>query len=139
MEDVVEIGVQKHMGNKHDYIGCSEKEIDDLRSHFPNIKLPISYIYFLKRMGNNCPHISTDVDITFPAMLHANFDAKETLKYDMSEFVFSESDFVFADHNGFIYYFFSCDDGDDPPVYEYVEGRMPTKYVNSFTRFLLER
>ena len=49
----------------------------------------------------------------------------------------SKEDFVFSMHQGYEFTYFKLSEGDDPPVYQYVEGNgSPVLTWNSFSDFL---
>lgn len=75
----------------------------------------------------------------YPEIIFNRSVAEELLEADVADFRLSESDFVFAHHQGYQFMYFSTGGSDDPPVYYYMEGtRSPQKKYDSFSEFLLK-
>lgn len=118
-------------------VGCNKIEIEKVQE-FANSKLPDCYIEFLTLMGKN-----TEADKTIPDwhFKYSGFEGDSVFYddiFDNKEFgllellsedgrddlieLVSKNDFVFYDSQGVLQAFFKLDEGDDPPVYGYMEG-----------------
>ncbi len=64
-------------------------------------------------------------------------EAENLLEENGEDFVLPDGVFVFLMHQGYEFDFFSTKEGDDPPVYQYVEGNgSPVLTWKSFSAFL---
>jgi len=66
--------------------------------------------------------------------------AIELLQENESEEKLTDNNFVFFMHQGYQFYFFNLDEGDNPPVYFYHEGENKDRFIKkyeSFTDFLI--
>lgn len=113
-------------------VGLSESEITAIQEKHA-IALPSAYREFLSLMGRDDGGLFSNI-ILFPGLEKYRQQA-----YDMASqhgFELPLSAYVFQiDDSGFRY--FCLDEGDDPPVYEYIEGRkLAEKIDDRFSAWL---
>lgn len=114
------------------------EDLEELSKITNGKKLPEAYIEFYKYMGNGVPffrghscfrnEIFTLQQGAEELLIENNFPGK-----------LSENDFVFWMCQGYMFCFFRLDEGDDPPIYFYCEGKGLTdfcKIADSFSSFL---
>jgi len=67
--------------------------------------------------------------------------AEELLEENNFPGKLSENDFVFWMNQGYMFCFFKLDEGDDPPIYYYCEGKRLTNFIkiaSSLSSFLYQ-
>lgn len=117
--------------------GCSPKEINEIES-FYGVKLPITYVNFLERMGKGAGTYLEGSSVFYDEI----FELREWATELLSENNFKslpKDGFVFYMHQGYQFAFFYLFDGEDPPVYYYYEGRNRFEFERKeekFTDFL---
>ena len=123
--------------NSHEMKPYTNDEIEYLTK---NYILPNCYIKFIKRAGNGM-QMFRGSDYSFEYISTLKKWAIELL--EENEFVkkLSENDFVFMMHQGYVFYFFNLEEGDDPPVYYYGEGENMDNFFkisDTFSGFLID-
>ncbi len=118
--------------------GCSKSEIKRIEEKY-GYCLPEIYREFLLKMVRKAGNFYRGTDIFYGQEITGfNNYLREILKYDKSEFVLPENAFVFAHHQGYIYFFFYVTESENPSVYGYMEeDLLPKKISESFSEFLL--
>lgn len=118
--------------------GCTSAEIDAIKQ---SIRKPLPEVYeqFLTMMGRQAGRFFQGTDMYYPAILGLNEDAAQILEEESAGLVLPETAIVFSMHQGYQFMFMSSDEGDDPPVYYYIEGadQFVRKY-DHFSQFLLD-
>ncbi len=119
-------------------VGCSEKEISEV-ARTGNGPLPAAYVCFLRRMGKHAGGFYRGTDFFYPQVLKLNSWGRELLQCCGTKLQLRNSDFVFSMHQGYQFLFFSLTSGDDPPVFQYLEGASHFSQIfSSFSRFLID-
>ncbi|WP_452219930.1 SMI1/KNR4 family protein [Lacinutrix salivirga] len=121
--------------NKTELLGCSSDEIKKIEQEI-EFSLPKSYLEFLEIMGKG---MLKDIEtpnyydygtfkgtyIFYDSILkHKEWLINQLNEYnrqDLAEKI-TETEFIFYDHQGYLFAFFKLDEGDNPPVYGYEEG-----------------
>ena len=118
--------------------GCSKGEIRRIEEIY-DFRLPEIYREFLLKMGRGAGDFYRGTDMFYgQEITEFNSYLREILEDDKSEFTLPGNAFVFAHHQGYIYYFFYVTEGENPAVYGYMEGDLlPRKIDESFSEFLL--
>jgi hypothetical protein len=117
-------------------VGCSEQEVEALERKF-GLRLPASYRAFLRLCGREMGPFCRGTDMFYPAIEDGRGGLVELLAEGQVHFELSSDEFVFMSHQGYVYCFFSCSDGHDPPVRQYVElDEAPKVVAGSFTGWL---
>jgi SMI1/KNR4 family protein SUKH-1 len=101
-------------------IGCNAKEIEDVETCIGG-RLPEAYREFLTWMGHSCGRFLQGSDCFYENLKDVQGYARDLLKEDHSVEVLPEDAFVFM-HQGYYFLFFRLADGDDPPIYSYLEN-----------------
>lgn len=118
--------------------GCSEAEIAELEAKW-QITLPGCYRDFLSLMGREAGQLLCGTDWTYPSLDEvkevALLIAPGTSKRDLSNRLL----FPFASHQGYQFLYFWLNEGDNPPVWHYLEGGANAKEVSpSFSKWLMD-
>lgn len=126
---------------KADEVAMDATTLEDLEAikNFANGKnIPKAYLEFYKHMGNGVRFLRGH-----SCFRNEIFKLKEWAEELLNENGFqsklSENDFVFWMSQGYMFCFFRLDEGDDPPVYYYCEGKGLSsfyKIAESFSSFL---
>lgn len=126
------------MSRFNTYRGCTEDEIAAVASD-QGTELPAEYVRFLRRCGYRDPCPNNGNVIFYPEILGLKIDAQGLLDESANKPILSDDAVVFAMHDGFEFLFMRSTEGDDPPVYYFIEGgEKPVKSHHSFTEFLRE-
>ena len=118
--------------------GCSEEEVCRLES-FLNKKLPNVYRNFLLNFGHGMGLLLKGTDFEYKYLID---NQDEEIKNELLDEAGIEPNrlehvFVFMVHQGYITYFFYCDEGDNPKIYRHYEGDDDVKEIApSFLAFL---
>jgi len=102
-------------------VPCSELEIARLETTAPDV-LPDAYKAFLRTAGRKAGLLFSDVNFFYPGILDLTERASGWLREFESPLALPERAFVFSDRYGEQFMYFLVD-GDDPPIFLYVEGR----------------
>lgn len=118
--------------------GCSPEEIAKVRAEF-KIPLPLAYEEFLSQMGRSAGRFYEGTDMFFPKILGAKAAARELVAEDPFGVEFPDDAIPFSMHQGYQFLFVRSSEGDDPPVYYYLEqsGQFEVK-ADEFSKFLSE-
>lgn len=120
-----------------DLKACSEKDVAKIEEFF-KIELPAFYKEFLLIMGKSAGQFMRGNSVFYNEI----FDLREGSIELLSENDFKElpeNTFVFWMHQGYQFAFFYLDQGENPPIYFYYEGRTKDDFElveKSFTDFL---
>lgn len=117
----------------------SNKEIKEfIRSSAP-LKLPEAYIEFMRYTGHGQYWIGSDYKLS--TVMHLTEAAKKLLIENNFPHKLKDDDFVFWMHQGYMFYFFNLNEGNNPPVYYYDECRDLDDFVkcgDNFIDFILD-
>ena len=126
--------------NSHNMKPCSPKDIAQLKQLANNRLLPKTYLLFMESAGHGIRFFrGSSYNINEISLLQEG--AVELLQEDRSAETLTNNDFVFFMHQGYQFYFFKLDEGENPPVYFYEEGKNLKKFVkkhHSLTEFFIE-
>lgn len=117
--------------------GCSLSQIEKIERHH-GARLPLTYVEFLYAMGVRAGRFMEGSSMFYNEI----FDLREGAIEVLAENNFKplpDNAFVFYMHQGYQFAFFKMDEGDNPPVYYYSEGRPQDDFErtdDSFTAFL---
>lgn len=103
-------------------------------------KLPAQYREFLLGIGHGAGRFLKGTDIFLPALDGLRDEASDLLSENNEDAELSSDAFVFSMHQGYEFTYFKTSEGDDPPVYQYVEGNGPPALTwNTFNEYLREQ
>lgn len=110
--------------------GCTSMEIAEIeRQANAPFSLPAEYKNFLQTMGKGAGKLFQGTGIYYPDCLDFQRTASTLLKVNELP-PLPQRAFAFSIHQGYLLYFFYLDEGNDPPVYLYMEGQS----ANSFEK-----
>lgn len=116
--------------------GASPHEVS-LLERSANLKFPLQYKEFLVGVGNGAGEFFVGTDIFLRSLDGLQDAAVYLLEENNEDFQLPKDAFVFSMHQGYEFKYFKGSEGNDPPIYQYVEGMGPPKLVwNSFSDFL---
>ena len=116
---------------------CLSEDVDSLKKSLGVTKFPEAYEKFLLKIGRGAGSFMQGTDIFYPGIKELNKHAVALLEENGESFVLPEDSIVFSMHQGYEFLYFRLSDGDDPGVYQYVEGSgEPKKVWCSFTEFV---
>ena len=101
--------------------GCAKDEISEIEQK-AGVDLPTAYVMFLEEMGQSAGDFQRGDDLFYPDMIGLQSAMQEIIAEKNSSVELTGSDFVFAGHHGYVYLLFDTQNGEDPPVYRYIEG-----------------
>jgi hypothetical protein len=101
---------------------CDEWTVQDLEQQF-GVELPPAYKAFLLLAGNGWEPLEGSHYAIEDNLANLQRSGQRIMKHDGGKL--PDDAFVFLVHQGYACNFFLTQDGEDPPVYEYVEG-MPS-------------
>jgi hypothetical protein len=122
--------------------GCSEKDIEELEKEF-KLKLPNAYKTFLKLIGLGGGKFWSSERFHYRQLflipkIVENIIRDEDLKNVLVEL--PADTFVFLVHHDYEFFFFCTNEGEDPPVYYYLEHETQyVKFADSFSLFIDEQ
>lgn len=137
MEEVISKLKSKGINSFHP---MKPEEILNIEMYF-KIKLPCDYIKFLSMMGNGAVGFMTGSDVFGDVLLELKDWAKDVI-IDNQLPELPDNSFVFWMHQGYQFAFFKLNEGDNPEVYFFTEGKGLKEFIkieNSFTDFLLKQ
>jgi hypothetical protein len=101
--------------------------------------LPRCYEEFLRIMGRGAGRFLASTDCFFPAVLELNDAARQLAADSLGEIEVPPNCLVFSMHGGYEFEYFTAGEGDDPPVYQCLEGRKGVVFVwQSFSAFFCD-
>lgn len=128
-----------HVTSTDAMMGCSEEEIREIEEAC-DVALPETYRSFLEHMGKGAGNFLLGCDCFYPKIRHQKEAAEDAIQLMDADFEFGDGDFVFMGLQGHSFWFFNTLNGDDPPVYHYMEGDAEaTKESDSFSEWLFEQ
>lgn len=103
-------------------------DVEDLKKITNGKQLPRAYIEFYKHMGNGVSFFRGHSCFK-KEILYLKEWAEELLEENNFPGELSENDFVFWMSQGNMFCLFRLDEGDDPPIYYYCEGKGQTNFL----------
>lgn len=133
-----------HLKNdKIPLIPCTQDELNEVNKLVSTNKLPEAYIEFLEVMGGGTEHTFLRGESCFiDELLELNEWGAELLEENSVPLKLTPNDFVFWMSQGCMFCFFKLNEGENPPVYFYSEGKKKEgfyKITDTFTEFLERR
>ena len=138
IERVARLLCDRGVATEDTLLGCTTAQIDEVEADV-GVPLPIVYREFLARMGCGAGRFYVGTDIQYPALLGLTQAARELIGEDEAEIRLPEDAVVILMHQGYQFMFVRSGEGDDPPVYYYMErtGRFD-RMADSLSRFLFD-
>ncbi|MEL6525445.1 MAG: SMI1/KNR4 family protein [Chloroflexota bacterium] len=87
------------------------------------------------RLGKKCPGgIFTGEDLYYESVIELKEVFAEFLVYENIKWEIPDSAFIFWTHHDYKFYFFDVEDGNNPPVYVFIQGdTQPKRVATSFS------
>jgi len=121
---IIECLVKEEICKADEIKGASFAEVEELEAATGK-DLPAQYREFLLGLGNGAGDFFQGRDIFLPSLTGLKEEAINLLKENKEKAELNENQFVFSMHQGYEFTYFDLMEGDDPPVYQYVEGKGP--------------
>ncbi|TKI59782.1 SMI1/KNR4 family protein [Lysinibacillus mangiferihumi] len=129
--------------NKIPMVPCTKDEVDEVKRLIGNNKIPKAYIEFLEVMGGGTEHTFLRGESCYiDELMELNEWGAELLAENNVALKLTPNDFVFWMSQGCMFCFFKLDEGENPPVYFYSEGKKKDgfyKITDTYTDFLQRR
>ena len=89
----------------------------------------------MSKLGKKCPgSVFTGEDLYYETVLELKDIFAEFLEYEKVEWEVPDNIFIFWTHHDYKFYFFDVTEGDDPPIYVFIQGqKLPLKTAESFS------
>lgn len=135
---IVDLLVNSQIATVEKIKGCSDNEIKELEKEFGH-GFPAIYREFLLAIGYRAGLLFRGTEIFFGSIRGLIQYANELLGENQESFNLPEDAFVFSMYQGYEFNYFRFSEGENPPVYQYIEGNGEPKLAwESFSNFLLE-
>ncbi|UPK44539.1 SMI1/KNR4 family protein [Paenibacillus pabuli] len=118
---------------------CTEDDMSELIKLSPTKSLPQNYLDFMNKAGNGIEFLA-GTDFTMKYISDLKEGAIELLEENESNIKLTDNQFVFMMHQGYMFWFFNLNEGDDPAVYCYDESLELdefNKVSNALSEFLI--
>ena len=102
--------------------GCREDEIQAFKDYLGVHDLPGEYLEFLRQMGKGAGPFMEGSSVFYDEIFDLNRSAELLLRENNFRTLPDQS-VVFWMHQGYQFAFFKLDEGDNPPIYFYYEGK----------------
>lgn len=131
-EQLVQEMIKAGLNSDTHFQGCSSNEIEDIESEFGS-KLPKTYKDFLAAFGKTTGALFNDVTFFYPDIVKY----RDMVPSSFGTFELTDDHFVFLMRDD-LYLFFDIKNGDDPPVYRFIEDEdeKPNRVIDSFSAWL---
>ncbi len=117
-------------------VPCMQADIWSLERH-SGLSLPTAYKEFLLWAGRGMGGCCKGTAFFYPDPRGLTEGALELLvDNDYTDLIPNDA-FVFYMHQGYFFMFFNTSEGEDPPVYSYMDGSFVKLSFSSFSEFLL--
>ncbi|OKP93196.1 hypothetical protein A3842_00690 [Paenibacillus sp. P3E] len=127
------------IANDNEIHGFTELEVGRCEQSIGFV-LPFQYREFLLTIGHDAGLLFQGTDILFrnvENLLELRKEAEDLLEENEETFSLPSDAFVFSMHQGYEFNYFVISEGNDPPVYQYVEGNGNSElFWGSFSLFL---
>ncbi len=114
------------------------EELEKIQEIAGEKQIPKAYTEFYKHMGNGVAFLRGH-SCFHNEIFNLRSWAEELLNENNFQTKLTENDFVFWMSQGYMFCFFKLDEGDDPPIYYYCEGKNLSGFyriAESFSSFL---
>lgn len=119
-------------------VGCSDTELEKL-DEIAGTALPEAYISFMRILGNGAGDFLSGTDFLYPAALGLKLATQHLLQSDGATFALPPTAFPFLMHQGSIFCYFDCREGDNPSVWRYLKGEnQADKLSETFSEWLFD-
>ena len=138
MREILEQMRRRSVFGEEDPIGCTESEMNTIQE-LAGGSLPAAYVEFMRFAGKNAGSFLQGTDFVYPRVLQLREWASELLDECDVHYAIPGLMFVFSMHQGYEFLSFMLGSGDDPAVFQYVEGEAaPAVQWPSFSSYILD-
>jgi hypothetical protein len=131
--------VKARLADASEIRGCTEHEVATLERE-AGVRLPRRFRDYLLAVGRGAGRFLQGTDAFYVDFSENNSYARELVREDGMEAHLPHDAVVIYMHQGYEFGFIVPDKGDDPPVFQYIEGRGPPKECwSSFSEYVDER
>ncbi len=124
----------------HQLVPCTLHEVEELEQWIGH-RLPEAYREFLLWMGRSGGGVLAGTNCFYEDLKRIQTSARELLEENHYSGGLPKDAFVFYMHQGYQFNFFHLEEGDDPPVYFYIEEDPPRTFFEQiyqkFSMFVL--
>lgn len=120
ISSVADILVRRGVATENTVRGCTAAEIEQIAADAGH-PLPAAYRGFLATLGRGAGRFYVGTDIFYPSVLGLTDAARNLVGEDEAGLRLPEDAIVFIMHQGYQFMFIRATEGDDPPVYYYME------------------
>ena len=99
--------------------------------------LPVVYLDFVEQCKRSFPTSLLGTDFAFTSIGLKEYLLEMLSENNMENFL-EEDDFVFFNHQGYVFGFFRADGNSDPDVYTFSEVDLQKKNMGPLSRYLRE-
>ncbi len=122
-----------------DAMGCSHKDIESIKKAQDIHYLPSVYLGFLKLFGRSAGGLFQGSDYAYEDLLTLKDEARRSMSWEEPPLQMPQGAFVFLGNQGVHFLYFLISDGDDPPVFSYVESEKPQKIYDYLSEFYFKK
>jgi hypothetical protein len=115
-ERAVELLTENGYGPREQIEGCTEAELKSLERRY-NVTLPEAYKSCMRHIGRSNGGFLSGSKFSYPAVELQTEFAREIAAENATNFEFPEDAFVFCGLQGYAFDCFRTEEGEDPPVY----------------------
>ncbi|TMV50639.1 SMI1/KNR4 family protein [Paenibacillus mesophilus] len=137
--EIVNSLIQSGIAKPNEIEGFTELEVEQCEQAI-GFHLPHQYREFLLSVGHKAGLLFQGTDVLFQnveGLLELRKAADDLLNENEEDFNLPSDAFVYSMHQGYEFNYFIVSEGNNPPVYQYVEGDGPPVLVwDSFSTFL---
>ncbi|MCG6155937.1 SMI1/KNR4 family protein [Rubinisphaera margarita] len=138
IERATDLLIGRGVATENTIRGCTSEEIERVEQDAGS-PLPLAYREFLARMGRGALRFYYGTDIFFPAVLGLTLAARELVAEEESRLQLPDDAIAIIMHQGYQFCFIRSSEGDDPPVYYYMEQSSEfIRKSDHFTEFLID-
>ena len=131
---IMQVLTERGVAARSQIVGCTSAEIEEIAG---GRKLPTRYRDFLKAMGRGAGRFYEGSDVFYPHAVGLTKGARNLVAQDPAKIALPDDAVAIVMHQGYQFLFVRTGEGDDPPVYYYLEqsGEFEKK-VDSLSGFL---
>lgn len=120
VDEIAAALIHRGVATEQALVGCSPAEISQLQNEV-GYPLPQAYRDFLLRMGREMGRFFDGSDITYENLPGLKQAAQKLVKEEQTALVLHDDAIPILMHQGYQFMFIRASEGEDPPVYHYME------------------
>lgn len=128
--------IHRGIARREEIVGCDEREVSWLEEKL-GASVPLAYKLFLLSMGKAAGGLMVGTDFFFGRISEHRQWFLEAVAECGDQVSLAEDSIVFMSHQGVVFMVFRSSEGDNPPVYRYVQNTNELiKISDTFTDFV---